>query len=307
MNYSDLLLRWASCFVELRWARVQAAAERLFAPPVDLSVTDSRKSDYRRGARRLTNNLLRLGHLEQLNAESVRAVPPTILTIDENTHYLVGARSESILKALAKARGVRVEPQTGQAPGPGVYYLKGNEIAILTAAHDLHLTVAQERGGDLIASLPNLDDILPGAPQEAVPEQSEKWNPDAVSGHSRWKRTRSDTYTPGLYRTVRKPHQWYFCPPRGGDSIRLDNLERRIAAVWHLLHGKASLTYSKIEKELSIPATIMGLPLLVDRGLILASGRLPVWDNRRWKYFNIDFGRAREVARILGTPMKEKP
>jgi len=48
-----------------------------------------------------------------------------------------------------------------------------------------------------------------------------------------------------------------------------------------------------------------GLPLLVDRALILASGRLPLFDQQGWTYSNIDPERARQVARVAGARLEE--
>lgn len=304
MSPGDLLLRWVSCFHELRLARVQAAAERLCVPPVHMDRDDPRRTQYVRSARRIARNLIRLAHVEESSPDRLLTVPPTILSLSTGRHILLGARSDSLLGDLSGAPGVTGMPPLAQPEGPVVHYLSGAEEAVVAAAERLKVTFARDRGGELLASLPRLSEILANAPQEGIPERTERWDPDAAIARSRWSRTRTGDHVPGVYRTLRKPHQWYQSPPKSGPSVRLDTPERRVAAAWAFLR-EWKLGYSPERRELSVPAVGFGLPLLVDRALILASGRLPEFGSRGWKYFEIDPDRAHHVARIVGTLLEE--
>lgn len=304
MSPGDLLLRWVSCYRELRTARVQGAAERLCVPPVLLDRDDPRRKRYVRSARRLTRNLLRLAHVEEAGSDRLLTVPPSIVSIAAGRFLLVGARSEAIVEGLCGARGVTGMPPLPQPDGPAVQCISGTEDSVIVAAERLKLTYVRDRGGELLASLPPLSDTLTAAPQEGIPDRTERWEPDAAIGRPRWTRTRSDSHEPGVYRTLRMPHQWYLSPPHGGPPLRLDTPERRVAAAWKVL-SKKRLAYSPGRRELSVPATGFGLPLLVDRALILTSGRLPGFGARGWTYFEIDPERAHHVARIVGAPLEE--
>lgn len=249
-------------------------------------------------------NLLRLGHLEELTTSRLRTVPPTIISQADNRHLVLGARTIAVREGLSRFPGLSVLPTVSQREGPAVWHVAGSDEAVAAGATALGLTVARDRGTDLLASLPCLADTLGGAPLEAIPDKTEKWNPDATFKQKRWLRTRADGHTPGVYRTLRKPHQWFFRPVEGASTIRLNAPELRVAAAWLLVRGKVRLVYSQGNCVLSVPANGFALPLLVDRGLILASGRLPEWGSRRANYFDIEHDRARHVARILGAPLE---
>lgn len=302
ISRGDLLLKWVSCFHELRVARVQAAAERLCAPPVPMSRDDRRIAPYRRSAQRLLRNLVRLGHLEELTAERFRTVPPTIVASEGERHFLTGARSDGLLKSLASFPGVSVLPAASQLDGPATCRVVGTAEAVVAAASELQIKVARERGRDLLASLPRLADTLTGAPSEGIPDNSERWDPDTPTRRSRWSRIKIDGHAPGLYRSIRKPHTWYIRAADGAQTTRLNTTERRVAAAWFLRRGKVRVEYASKVRELAVPA--IGLPSLVDRGLILASGRLPEWRSHSWIYFDIDPDRARQLARIVGAPIE---
>jgi hypothetical protein len=217
---------------------------------------------------------------------------------------VAGARSETLREKLDRTAGVSVLPPMPQHEGPAVWQVVGKQDALASAADALGLTVTRDRGADLLASLPCLFDTLAGAPSEGIPDKTERWTPDAPIGRPRWRRATADGHLTGLYRTVRKPHQWYLRAAEAAPATRLNTPERRVAAAWLLHRGKVRLEYARDARVLSVPAFGFGLPLLVDRALILASGRLPEWRSRHWDYFDIDPERACHVARILGAQTK---
>jgi hypothetical protein len=87
--------------------------------------------------------------------------------------------------------------------------------------------------------------------------------------------------------------------------VRLDSPERRSAAAWSLVPDK-HLGYSPRVRELMLPAIGFGLPLLIERALILSSGRLPELRDGDWKYCEVDPERAQHVARIVGARLVEE-
>lgn len=304
MSYGDLLLQWVSCFSELRVARIQAAAGRLCAPPVTLDRDDPRRAKYLGIARRLTRNLLRVGHVEELTKERYRTVPPTVVSCPGNRYLLIGARSNSLLSDLAKVNSVTVSPATAQEWAPSAFYLTGNEESVAAVCEKLNITLIPERWGAVLSSLPALSEVLVGAPADGIPDRIERWNPKAPAGRSRWARATIASDAPGLFRTIRKPYQWYLRLAPGEETLRLDTPERRSAAAWRMLQGRARVIYDTSRQVLSIPAVGFSLPLLVDRGLIMSSGRLPVRQHQHWDYFEVDSKRAYDVARILGMKLE---
>ena len=303
MSQGDLLLQWVSCHRELRAARLAAAASRLCAPPVPLAPDDPRALRYVFAAKRLARNLLRLGHVEEWKADSVRTVPPTILCGAGGQRILAGARSERLRERLAGSPGVAVAVWPVHRDHPAVWTVSGDEGAIRAAAAAQGFTLAPERGGELLASLPDLNGTLRGAPAEAVPERVERWNPHAPKSRWRWASVRRSPVGPGLYRTARKPRQWYLSQARGVPDVRLDTPERKAAAVWLFCRDSSRLGYCLARRRLSLPGGLW-FPLLVDRALILASGRLPAWESGGWVYGEIDPARARHAARVVGVPLE---
>lgn len=304
MSGGELLLRWASCYPELRSARLLSAAERLCAPPVAMDRDDPRMAKYLRAAKRLTRNLVRIGHLEELSTERLRTVPPTAIVQENHRCLILGARSEALQEKLVNAFGKGALARLPQREGPTVWQMNANVEALTRAAQSLGMTLAHDRGADLLASLPCVRETLRAAPGEGMPDKVERWDPDAPHGRPRWARVSSDGDTPGLFRTTRKPHQWYLRQTDAARPVRLNTFERRVAAAWLLVRGKRRLQYSINERVLSVPAIGIWLPLLLDRGLILASGRLPEQRSVQWDYFDIDSVRARHTARILGIQLK---
>lgn len=303
MSRGDLLLRWVSCFAEIRTARLQAAAERLHTPPVPMSRDDPRMGPYIRAAKRLTRNLLRLGHVEEQSKERYCIVPPTLVSLASGRHLLIGARSNALLGEYAMAPGVTVPPVGPQREAPSVWYLAGSDEVIRDASETLGIMVCRDRWGEVLASLPPLADMLAKAPIEGTPDCLHRWNPKAECYRALWQKVKSAAEV-GIYRTVRKPHQWFFRPAAGAETVRLDTPERRVAAAWRLLRGETRIIYDRDNQSLAIPACGFSVPLLVDRGLIMSSGRLPKWQCRHWIYHDIDPWRARHVSRILGAKLE---
>lgn len=304
MSPGDLLLRWVSCYRKLRRARVRAAAERLFGPPVDIKADDPRRAPYVRAANRLTRNLLRLGHVEEYSGDRLLTVPPTIVSLGGGQHILVGARSPALLDHFSSERGLSILRPIPQPDAPAAQFLSGDEELLASVAARLGINFHRDRTKEVLGSLPRLSEVLRSAPEEGIPEHCERWESGPATRRRRWRRIKAEGFTAGLYRTIRKPHQWYLAPTGGAPTVRLDSPERRSAAAWSLVRDRR-LRYSGRTRELTLPLSCFGLPLLVDRTLILGSGRLPEVAERGWKYFEVCPERARQVARIVDARLEE--
>lgn len=302
MSKGELLLRWASCFTEIRRPRIQAAAERLCVPNSAMCRNDPRNRRYLEMAKRLTDNLIRLGHLEELARNSLRTVPSTFVPLSGKRHLIVGARSEKILNDF-RANDVSVEIVKGASlDDPDVWILEGNEEKVASVSQQFHVATCRNRWAEVLASLPTVSEILIGAQEETIPAEMERWNHD--DSNKRWtgKNVSAD---PGFYRTLRSPRQWYLRQKAGAPTVRLDTPERRFAAAWLLSSNTESKAFYNSEKsELVITTVGFRLPLLIDRGLILSSGRLPGYHSEKNTYVDIDTERARQVARILETKLE---
>ncbi len=300
MTPADRLLLWVSSFTELRIARIRAAAKRLLAPSASTDSTGPPKY----GEMRLAGNLLRLGHVEQVNSERWRTVPPTLVWGSDDRGFLCGARSETIRERLSRASGLTAELPMMQNDAPAVWLFSGNVADAKEAALATGIAFARERGGCLLASLPSLADVLASAPEGGLPDVIERWDVSARRRIDRWKPLRGAPGLDGLYRTQRPPRQYYFRDSVGAPVQRLDTRERQVAAAYRIAGERWSLRHHRSRRVLWVPAVGFGMPLLVDRGLILASGRLPVWASAGWEYDEIDFQRAADVARLLDVRME---
>jgi hypothetical protein len=307
MTPGDLLLRWVSSFSELRVARVRSAAERLHEPPAPIDPTDPRMKVYLRRARGLAENLLRLGHVEQASLERWRTVPPTLVWCSGGRAFLCGARSDDVREWLVRAPGVT----TALAPqdnAPEVWLVSGDRGAVAKSAAAVGVHFTLERGGDLLAALPPLNDELALASSEGLPDVVERWNLEAKRRVDRWKLVVSGSAgLAGLYRTRQLPRHYYFRRSVDAPVVRLDTPERRLGAAWRIASTRLSLGYCRSRMVFFVPSIGFGVPLLMDRGLILASGRLPAWAGGGWDYFDIDLRRATDAARILGLRIEVSP
>ncbi len=304
MTYADLLLRWVSSFTELRVARVRSAAERLHEPPAPIDPADPRMLVYRRRARWLAQNLLRLGHVEEASLERWRTVPPTLVWCSGGRGFLCGARSDDVRERLVRAPGVTMT-LLPQHNAPEVWLVSGDRGTVAEAAVAASVHFAPERGGDLLAALSPLKDELARASSEGLPDAVERWNLEARRPVDRWKSVSGGSAgLAGLYRTRQLPRHYYFRRSPGAPVVRLDTPERRLAAAWRIASTRLSLGYCRSRLIFFVPSIGFGLPLLMDRGLILASGRLPTWADGAWAYFDIDPRRATDTARILGLKIK---
>ncbi len=303
MKPADQVLTWVSAFRELRIARVRSAAGRLLQSPATPADFDPR-AGYRRWAFRLAYNLLRLGHVEQANRERWRVVPPVLVWDARGRAILYGARTQHIRERLTKARGLTASPPSTQFNAPEIWAFSGDAADVESAAQGEGVVFALERGGDLLAALPPLADELASAPERTLPDDLERW--DFLA--KRWSRAPMGSLDlDGLFRTRRLPSDYFFRAEIHSPAIGLESPDLRKAAAWRLAVARSYLRYDASRMTLTVPAIGFGLPLLVDRGLILASGRLPERTPDGWEYQNIDARRAGNAARILNLRLEVLP
>jgi hypothetical protein len=231
-------------------------------------------------------------------------VPPTLVWHSGGRGFLCGARSDDIRERLVRAPGVTTA-MLPQHNAPEVWLVSGDRAAVKEAASAAGFHFAPERGGDLLAALPPLKVELARASPEGLPDLVERWNLDAKRRIDRWKSVSAGSAgLAGLYRTRRHPIQYYFRRSSDVPVVRVDPLERHLAAAWGIASTRLSLGYHRSRLILFVPSIGFRLPLLLDRGLILASGRLPARANGGRIYFDIDQRRATDAARILGLKLE---
>lgn len=308
MNPADFLLRWVSYFQKIRAARVRAAAFRLHhsAAPAGHNGRDDPQVLAKRAAWRTAEALLRLGHVEETVPEFWRPLPPALVQNGDSA-FLSGARSEGLRERLSRAAGSEFQVTCQPSLGPEVWTLRGGPDHHAAVARACGLLLFPERGLELLASLPALRDELRRAPVVSLPENLERWHPGVSQGSSRWAPVSGSQTAPGLFRTRRPPRRWFCRRFPAGPVHSLDTRELRQAGAWEQAASCADLRYTPSPASLSVASVGLSFPLLVERGLISSSGRLPTWAKGRWEFSRVELSRAVAVARVLGIPLLVTP
>ncbi len=272
----------------------------------------------------LLDPLYRLGHVERYGEEQFRAVPPTLLFYPGSA-LLYGARSPGLWRLLEDHFGERLCCQ-GADDGPAHWRIDTRRSDVAAVARKLGIRCQPESGAELLAGLPTLEQTIRElARRRGMPLRSDEplidWQRFEPSrqGESRgggrvaWRPAAREP-KPGLYRPVeRRGQMWLALLPRPGRAgsegllrrLDLRTFEERGLLLWRELcrAGAVRLFYRPGELRVRhIPR--MPLPLLVDRGLRLASGRQPDLIEHQGLscrcYPSVGRRRTRQVARILG-------
>jgi len=171
------------------------------------------------------------------------------------------------------------------------------------------ITVVDEPGVRLLASLPTLEDAINAWPDSGRPSALSRWEVAEGRGRGGWVPADEVWVEDGLIRmTGRGRRAWFVL--RGGVGRLLDTPERRAVAWWAERARLSSprLVYQRGSGRLVLPESLLPPPVLVERPLIWASGMPPGRDSRKRRtYETIDPGRAAEVARILGLQREDAP
>jgi len=241
-------------------------------------------------------------------------VPPTIVwavqSDDAAEGVFYGARSEKWGEQLANSFGPAFEriPQGEGRLGPQYWTLAGNrdELERRLAELDERVAMVEERGEDLLAALPTVSQALACSDPYEPSRDATAWERFTGSCNTRrWDRLPGEPTLPGLYREQQKGV--YFRINDEGGRLRLKSPEeQRLGPWWELARTKSvSLTYDRTLEVLSVPKAV-SLPIMIDRGLRLASGLCPKpsTDRESWEYVRIGVSRAHHVTRILEVPLE---
>jgi hypothetical protein len=306
----DLLLEWLTVRGDVGTAAADRACGELAERAGLAPRSDRPPRQWRwRLRERFLSPLHRAGHVEFDPARRRWAVvtATAVWSARRREADLLGARSRPLAERLRAHFGGHfvVEDQAG---GPQCWRLR-IERETLAGVPDLALT--DERGGDLLACLPALEGALthsiavqlaPRAVWRALsfkPDGQYYWEklPDAPAGRD------------GLFRETTPGGRSRWLHLSGNRAAELRTAEQRALAFW-LVRARASCGAVECHRgagELVLYVRGLPPPLLVDRGLRLASGRPPDRQAGRWTYAYIDPDRAGHTARILMTPLTVKP
>ncbi len=267
----------------------------------------------------LLDPLYRLGHVERCGDDRFRAVAPTMLLYPDAA-LLYGARSPGLWRRLDSRFGDRLHrlPADG---GPALWRIDTASLDLDAAARELGIRSQPERGTELLAGLPTLEQAvrelvrrrgMPLRPDEPLIGW-ERFEPSQGSGRVGWQ-TASQELQSGLYRPAdRRGQMWLAVLPRSGRAGRegllsrldLRTFEERGLVLWReFCRARATRLFYRPDELWVRHIPLMPLPLFVDRGLRLASGLNPgVVDYqgiRCRRYSAVNRRRARQVARVLG-------
>jgi hypothetical protein len=182
----------------------------------------------------------------------------------------------------------------------------GRREVVETTMEGLGLVMVHEAGMRLLAALPSLEDAIALWTDAGRPSALIRWEVATDPGRGRWSPIDGVGVVNGLIRPTSTGRRvWRIV--RDGVGRLLDTPEKRSVAWWAELArlSRPHLFLDRGTLRLSLPASPMPLPLMVERPLIWASGSPPSSDSsKRLTYEAIDPGRAGEVARILGLSLE---
>lgn len=249
------------------------------------------------------NRLCRAGHIELDSAGNATVCPPLIILANQSRAFASGARSLRLRRQLLEKL-----PESTFICLPGeceVWSLSGNPELIRATAEELKLTLIVDRGLELLRTLPDyhslLDRIEVSGELSATVWQQAFWNHRA--GLLLWKDA-SLNKNRGVYR-AKFGHQWKYVMRQDNGSLKeLTTSAERAAGIWICLRDQnSSVCYGSENQKIEI---IPGLvpPVLLDRGLRMASGMPPERKHGELHYSGIDLNRAHECARLLCTSLR---
>jgi hypothetical protein len=310
---ADELLLWLSARKQGSWEQFKGAVEALHAPDdespqeADVDAEEERGREALPVYQHLRLNLQRLGHAEffaQGCENGWRIAPPVLATREHEGGWigiLSGARSRRLLARLHDAVAGRAALQTEEQEGaPLVQSVTAEDQSILASvAAEVGLYVQADAPLAILYSLPSVCDRSVRH-AEQLPLGSD-WRVDRFSpenlGWSESSREEAQEAHEGLFR-FRYIYQWrYFLCFRGvayetpgqiGKFTLLRRLRQRV------------LSYDREMLSLTLPAACRP-PVLMERALILCTGKLPSFDGRMktLTYAGIPPLAAQIAARVL--------
>jgi hypothetical protein len=312
----DRLLLWLSARGQGSWSTFRAGVEEFCndqtdAMPIESDDEGDRSADADSDLpiyQRARFALQRLGHVEfyTLGAENGwRVVPPTVAFPEDEGEmgFLCGARSPALIDNLHKFGDVDVLSSELEDM-PQRIQLKGASQAVVVAhASTLGVQVQKAAPLTLLSVLPRVRDEktwhrspMPETPGWLVRRFSvsrRKWveasSRDAANAHA------------GLFRFVLKHQRFYYLRWRGG-CYRVPVQVGKYAVIGRRLRV---LEYNPEKRTLST-APVFRPPLLIERALVLCSGKLSQMDpvTGRIEYTDVPPNIAHLAAQLLHQEIK---
>ncbi|MHB1559604.1 MAG: hypothetical protein ACYC61_19320, partial [Isosphaeraceae bacterium] len=250
---------------------------------------------------RSVERLRRIGHVEWIPGGLV-VVPPTLCWSRQHDRGLILGARDGILRGELHGRlGPQFEVSHPGAPWPETWRMCGEFEGISEGLADLGLDAIQEPGMRILASLPTLEEAIAEWPDDGRPSATVAWEVLTSPDSGQWSPADDPWIKDGLLRSRDRRRGWMIM--RYGLGRRLDAPERRAVAWWAELvrQVRPRLDYHRDSERLTLPASLLPPPVMVERPLIWASGGPPRRDrSRRRIYEPIDPERASDVARVLG-------
>jgi hypothetical protein len=249
------------------------------------------------------NRLCRSGHLERNSDGSVSICPPVVLLTNDARTFATGARSLALRRELLQ----RLPESSFTCHGNETYVwqLHGDIATIRDVAEKLGLRVVEDRGLELMKSLPAyhqlLDQLNTSEELPASVWQHACW--DQQQGCLLW-RDMESAASQGIHR-AKIAYRWrYVFRQENGSLKELITSAERAAGLWLCLRsGSDSLCYDSAAQSLQIDPGLFP-PVLLDRALRMCSGLSPERTHGELRYSKVDLDRAQECARILCTPLR---
>lgn len=265
----------------------------------------------------LLDPLYRLGHVERRGRGGWRVIEPTMIwhghPAGEGAGHLYGARVPELRKELEQSWEKQFE--TIEVPaGPALWSVEGCAPEIFQNLESVGIRWQVERGKELLGGLPRLSTALRHLETESAPGvlRGGRWERFAPGRDGSWTwqpKTAATAPEPGVYRPVERRGQAWLrvALSRGRAEVSLLHaFELRAIALWHELVrcGAVRLLHDDVRKSLWLSRFPRSpLPILLDRGLSLASGLRPEITERDsapfWRYRRVSRDRACLVARVL--------
>jgi len=286
---ADKLLLWMSARSSGSWPQFRAAVEELHVADSDGGETEMAEDAVGQDGlplyQALRLNLQRVGHAEFFaGAEESgwRVTPPSLAAVEQPEGWLgvaVGARSVRLLERLRAAAGARLETAALAAHWPTVFSVRGRSLSELADAGTLAgFHVQPDAPRALLGCVPAVDDPIIRRPAE-IPIGAD-WRIERfdalASGWRASTRAEVDSGRRGLYRfSLAYRRHVLFCV--GGSVFEVPpSVGKFLAARRRRLKV---MRYDALHRTLRLPS-IFRPPLLVERALVLCSGRPPAYEAR---------------------------
>ena len=301
------LLFWLSAKGQGSWSQFRGAVEELYAGQDQLSLEADDAEVYPSNARSdlpvyqlVRFALERLGHVEFLSNEAGkywRVVPPALALFPTSAYegVLCGARSPELLHRLESELEVARVTAAGM---PDRIVVRGSPEAVARGAARLGLLVQMDAPMAILSAVPAIRDPVAWSPMP-IPANRGWMVQRFFSSRLVWAESSEAealNARTGLFRFVMGFQRFHFLRWQGC-SYRVP-----VQVGKYVVMGKRSalLRYHTPSVTLSVPA-VCRPPLLIERALILCSGRLPSFSpvSRRLEYVDVLFEVALLAAQLL--------